>query len=204
MSTTADEDTTAPHLATSNGHLAVTVELIKAGANLEARKVEGRTPLHLAAEGGHPGVVAALIEAGANVDSCSETGTTPLFEAARGGHVDAVKELLQAKANPLLAATSMGSKNALPLVIAVHGGHSEVVCELIQQVGIEVCGGDSAVLHALCAAAKNQHVETMPSLMGAGVVDTGEALVFAAGQGYEAPEVPLAAAAAGRIPKRLS
>ncbi len=64
----------------------MTVDLIKAGAELEAKTGEGATPLHLAAQEGYSEVVAALIEAGVYVDCRSEDGgTTPLYAAALGG-----------------------------------------------------------------------------------------------------------------------
>lgn len=52
--------------AAQQGHLAVAVELVKAGANLEHKDVNGKTPLAVAADGGgHRGVMRMLIEAGA-------------------------------------------------------------------------------------------------------------------------------------------
>ncbi|CAN0185881.1 unnamed protein product [Ectocarpus sp. 6 AP-2014] len=65
----ADNDgATALHLSIVNKHLAVSKALVKAGAGVEARGVDG-TPLHVAAaKGFHKGMV-MLIHAGANVDA---------------------------------------------------------------------------------------------------------------------------------------
>lgn len=101
---------TALHISAQNGHLAVTVDLVKAGADLEVRVSDGTTPLGVAAQHGHSAVVEALVKAGADVDSSSWDGATPLlFFAAGQGYLNAVKTLPRAKANPLLAVTSASS-----------------------------------------------------------------------------------------------
>jgi cytohesin len=53
------------YLAAQNGHLAVVVALIKAGANLNRTRFMSLTPLYLAEEMGHEAVYDALLEAGA-------------------------------------------------------------------------------------------------------------------------------------------
>lgn len=49
------------------------------------------------------------------------------------------------------------------------------------------CGGATGGLDALLRASQNQNVDIMAMLTDAGVIDTGEALIFAAGHCPEAP-----------------
>jgi ankyrin repeat protein len=56
-------------LATKNGHESIIKLLLEAGAKVEAKDDNGRTPLLLAAENGHEAVVKLLLEAKANVES---------------------------------------------------------------------------------------------------------------------------------------
>lgn len=91
------------------------------------------------------------------------------------------------EANPLLASTGnpQRKRGGIPLEAAAGFGHLGVVCELIQQLGIEGCGGASGGVDALHRASLYQRVDVMTVLMDAGVVDTGIALVAAAGSGGE-------------------
>ena len=181
-----DGGCTALHMSAEFGHLSVTVDLIKACAELDAKKsFRGRTPLHFAAYHGHSPVIAALIKAGADVDSRDKTGVTPLWVAASVGP-DATTELLRAKANPLLSAKISEGFDQLPLDVAAHEGHARVVHELISQVGIEGCAGASGGVGALQAATMAQHLDIMAMLMDAGVADSGRLLRMAAGRGLVA------------------
>ena len=186
VSIVGDGGYTALHISAQGGHLPVSKMLMEAGADLEAKcSTVGNTPLHLAAYGAHYGVIRALIQAGANPNSRNGDGSTPLYAAAQGGQMGAIDILLQAKANPLLTGTVSG-QHVAPLEIASQNGHLEVVRGMIKQVGIEGCGGASGGGDALCRAAMCQHVDIMRVLTDAGVVDTGQSLIFAAGCGHEA------------------
>ena len=59
----------------------------------------------------------------------------------------------------------------------------EVAKEVIRQVGIEGCGGASGGVDALVCAAEHNHPDVLVVLTDVGVVDTGSALVYAAGCG---------------------
>lgn len=104
------------------------------------------------------------MNAGANVDCRGFGGDTPLYLVAQKGHVGAMRLLLDAKANPLLTEVRGGSATQLPLDIAATAGQSDAVHQLIQQLGIEVCGGASCGVHALQAAAQEQHLGIMATL----------------------------------------
>lgn len=160
---------------------------MKAGADIEAANDQGSTPLYISATRGHREIMEALIEAGANVDCRRVAGTTPLFSAAERGYIDIVRLLLRAKASSLLTRTDPSGETWIPLDAAVATGHPEVACELIQQRGIDGCGGPSRGVNALSLAAQFQSIHILAKLLDAGVVDTGDALLFATELGREAP-----------------
>lgn len=151
---------------------------MKAGADPEARTFSnGSTPLHMAASKGESEVMTVLIRAGADPNSRRLDGTTPLLQAAGAGHADAMRVLLREKVDPLLEGTDQTGHPFGPLEVAAGSGHTEVVQELIQQLGIEGCGGAGRGAEALEVAAS---AEITAMLTGAGVVDAGKALVYAA------------------------
>lgn len=121
--------TTALLHSAQNGHLAVTVDLLRAGAN--RRRAPLTVPcLFIAADRGHLDVVAAQVEAGANIDGRAGDGRKPLWTATFAGRFDAVRELLRMKANPLLP-MSLDGQTGRPARRCRARGHSEVVRELI-------------------------------------------------------------------------
>ncbi|CAM9124001.1 unnamed protein product [Ectocarpus sp. 8 AP-2014] len=106
----ADSDgCTALHHSVYHNHLAVSKDLIEAGADLEARHGGKDTPLHVAATKGFCQGMKLLM------DSRLDDGATPLFLAASDGRLEAVRVLLRANANPLLSACG-----SLPLYMAVY------------------------------------------------------------------------------------
>lgn len=127
-----------------------------------------------------------LIGTGANPNSRRLDGETPMYMAAENGRLEAVRELFRAKADPRLVKTNQEGDTFAPLETAAEYGHLSVVREMIQQVGIEGCGGETAGVDALFAAAKASHLDIMATLMDAGVVDSGMALTCAGQEGKEA------------------
>lgn len=192
----------ALHVASQHAHLTTATMLVGKGGDLEATTTAGSTALHLATETGErncPAVIRMLLEAGANANARrlgprlkgQTWQETPLHLASSRGNVDAIRELLRAKADPRLTLTNFGDgaggdSFSTPLEVAAQLGHAAVVCELLQQVGLRGCGGEASGVNALRLAAENQHLEIMAALTDAGVVDTGVALVGAAGGGREA------------------
>jgi hypothetical protein len=103
-------------------------ELIRGGANVNARLSEGMRPLHHAVMGGKPGIVEALLRNGADVNAKDRSGWTPLHVAANNNHGELVQMLVSAGANvnagdssartPLHAAASPSGREAAERLLA--------------------------------------------------------------------------------------
>src|SRR5271157_5666677 len=74
--------------------------LIKAGADVNAVRDDGSTPLIWAASRDDAEIVSALLAAGAKVNAADENGETPLLLACGNGNLAMARVLLDAKANP--------------------------------------------------------------------------------------------------------
>ena len=66
------------HCAACKGHSAVVIELIKAGADVNATGMNGETPLHVATKTGKACVIAVLLGAGADANKVDNEGRKPL------------------------------------------------------------------------------------------------------------------------------
>ena len=66
------------HCAACKGHSAVVIELIKAGADVNATGTADETPLHTATKTGKSCVVAVLLGAGADAKKVDSEGRKPL------------------------------------------------------------------------------------------------------------------------------
>ncbi|MCY1083216.1 ankyrin repeat domain-containing protein [Archangium lansingense] len=97
--------------AALGGHAALAEELLRRGADVEARSSTflpfenrddfGWHPLHYAADRRYALLVQLLLDAGAKADAETSEGTTPLMMAARRGDEDCIRLLLLAGAEPL-------------------------------------------------------------------------------------------------------
>ena len=72
------------HFAASKGHSAVVIELIKAGADINATGIDGATPLHVATKSRNSCVVAILLGAGADATKVDNEGRKPLNVVQKG------------------------------------------------------------------------------------------------------------------------
>ena len=75
-------------------------ELVKHGANVDARKASGSTPLIVHSGAGNNEVVEALIEEKTNVDIQDNDGWSALMVASQGGFIEIVRSLIYAGAIP--------------------------------------------------------------------------------------------------------
>lgn len=87
---------TALHCAAEMGRPEIIAALLAAGARVDPRSDDGKTPLHLAAMNGHTEAVKALLAAGADVNSQTSMGATPLDVGLRGGRLDASRAICEA------------------------------------------------------------------------------------------------------------
>jgi len=90
---------TALWAACASGSVGVALELIAAGADVDAKNAHGRTPLLAAALGGHCEIALALVAAGADVDAADDDGETPLYAAAFENHPATVAALVASGAD---------------------------------------------------------------------------------------------------------
>lgn len=81
------------------GNLALTKELLKRGADVNAKNDIGYTALHFAAQEGHAAVAKLLLAKGAEVDALDVNGNTPLSNAVYNEKLDVVRLLLDAGAD---------------------------------------------------------------------------------------------------------
>jgi ankyrin repeat protein len=98
-----DEGIMAIHLAASTSDIN-TWQLTRAGADLQAQTLDGRTPLHFAAKAAQSNVVGLLCqlyrEESWAIDQKDANSRTPLHEAACSGNSECVYFLLQSGADP--------------------------------------------------------------------------------------------------------
>jgi ankyrin repeat protein len=94
-----DADGTTPlHWAVYNDDAGQVRQLIKAGADVNARNDYGATPLTEAAETGNADIIGQLLKAGADPESSNEDGQTALMILARTSNIAAAELLLKHRA----------------------------------------------------------------------------------------------------------
>ena len=150
--------------ACKEGNLETTRLLLEAGANKDARTVNGYTALMLAVEIGRVEITRMLLEAGADKDLQSSTRYTALMLAVRYGHVETARLLLEAGADKELQHDD--GYTALMLTV----GTSQVeIARLLLEAG---AGKDGRSYNdgytALMLAAETGQVEIARLLMEAG------------------------------------
>ncbi len=80
------------------GDTVAVLDLLAAGANVNAKNNDGVPALSFAAEKGHTATVQALLEAGADVNANAKNGMTALMEAQDSGQTEVVEILKNAGA----------------------------------------------------------------------------------------------------------
>ena len=130
--------------ACTRGNIAVVVEFLDTGANLESRDEDGSTLLQLACRYGHADLALVLIGRGSNVNAKDLNGTTPLHWSCWSGIIEVTMTLLKKGAD----IDSRGEEYMTPLHFACDGGHVDVVMYLIQK-GADINSKDKNQFTAL-------------------------------------------------------
>ncbi len=113
--------------AAEQGDRIAASRLLDAGANVNARAVDGTTPLHWAARADDLATVEMLLGAGGNAAVQDRYGVTPLYLAAENGSARVIAALLDAGVDPnavspigetaLMTATRAGKTDAMALLL---------------------------------------------------------------------------------------
>ena len=151
------------YAAAEQGHGEIVAGLVAAGADINAAKENGATPLFIAAQRGHGEIVSGLVAARADINAATRRGWTPLFIAAHNGHGEIVSGLVAAGAD-VNAAFQDGFT---PLHITAQQGHGEILSGLVA-AGADVKAGRRDGETPLHIAAQQGHGEIVAGLVAAG------------------------------------
>ena len=125
--------------------------LVEKGAKVEARRIDGVTPLHLAAWHGHRKSVKALLDVGADLNAQDQDGWTPLHYAAVSGDPGTIKELLDAGA--AADARDNDGKGKTPLFYTLRSAHGKQAVKALLDGGADLNArsgdGSTALLYAV-------------------------------------------------------
>ena len=118
------------HDAADSGNIEVVKQHLAAGTDVNAKDIQGVTPLHRAAYFGYKKVAELLIANGADMNAKDEDETTPLHYAAWEGHKE-VAELLIAKGADLNVKNKVGYT---PLDVAIKRKRTDIA-DLLRKHG---------------------------------------------------------------------
>lgn len=138
--------------AAENGDVKKVEELIKQGANVNAKDVEDYTALINASSNGHKEIVELLIKYKADVNAIDNLGWSVLMHASINGNKDIVKLLLKNKAD-------INAKNKYgltALMFASVSGHKDIV-EILIKNNADINAKDVNSSSALGFASRRLH-----------------------------------------------
>ena len=144
---------------------AVCQVLIDAGADIETKDVEGRSPLHFACSSGSLGVVKMLVRAGAGVGVPDSMGQTCLMLATYCRHTETVRYLVGLKEVDVDKRNNMRGYTVLHL--AVQQNLADMVKVFID-AGAEVEAKDGSGHSPLHVASSSGSLEFVKLLVAAG------------------------------------
>lgn len=157
----------ALHIAACKNLDKLGIRLIEAGANVEARSLNGSTPIHAAAGCSSTILLIKMIEKGPYIEIRNFEYKTPLHCAAGGDTVESITELLKLGAD----IEAKDSHERTPLHVAAEYCKPQMIAALLKS-GAEIKARDifgRTPVH--CAARNSGHDESIESLTI--LLDTG-------------------------------
>ncbi|KAF7919569.1 hypothetical protein EAE99_008421 [Botrytis elliptica] len=142
---------TALHYASFQGHLNTMKELLKAGADPNARNRWGETPLHIAAEDGQYQACQVLISAGASVLSRDFYNFCPIHDAISGEH----QRIVQVMIKELVSFDIFLDDGSNLLAYACRNGNAETI-EILIAAGMNINSTDNYEWPAFFSAMLSQ------------------------------------------------
>ena len=176
--------------ASDLGCASVVVQLLEAGASVQARDRAGNTPFMLAAGKGHDAVLDLLLENGADPRQTNLSGSNALIMAVTHNRRKTARRLLALG----LDVNVTDNKSTTPLVAAAFNGNQRML-ELLLEAGADSTIADTSGKSAIVYAAGRGYLEIVKRLLQhSDKIDSNTlygnnltALMWAAGHGNDVP-----------------
>jgi ankyrin repeat protein len=157
------------HSAAARGQAGEIMRLIRAGADVNGRDANGRTPLHVATYRGDPTVVRALLAGKADPGLLDRQRYDAVTIAAVRNDVATLRTLLEHGASARLTTSPY---DGTALIAAAHLGHDGVVRELIRAGApldhVNNLGWTALIEAVILGNGGPRHTETVRALVEAG------------------------------------
>jgi ankyrin repeat protein len=177
--------------AAARGDSAAITQLVKQGADVNARDGYGRTALHVAAYASQPGAMRALVAAGADPNALERDRYDIVTIAAVANDLAALQVALELGAG---AGNVTSRYDGTALIAAAHLGHVEIVRALIRAGApldhVNNLGWTAVIESIVLGDGGPRHTATLAALVDAGanvnLADRGGTtpLALARGRGY--------------------
>jgi len=124
--------------AALRGNIKAAEQLLRTGADPNARNEDGKTALNLACYYGYAAIAQLMLQHGADVNAADKDGWTPLHEACWLGYPNTVRLLLEHGADP--EARNSDSETALDVMMrtVIDQEHNQAILDWFQQFAPEL------------------------------------------------------------------